>query len=65
MEQDTTGRLEASKAVTRYSGPCNDSAFDQRADAIPDSEVEPDLEFDVSHNNLRWPEPMLIGGCRA
>ncbi|KAH9964618.1 hypothetical protein BC827DRAFT_1154065 [Russula dissimulans] len=46
MGQDTMRRLEASKAVTRYSGPCNNSAFDQSADVIPDSKVEPDLEFD-------------------
>ncbi len=46
-EQVTAGRLEASNAVTRFTCPRENSAFDQSADAIPDSESEPD-RFDVS-----------------
>ena len=49
--QDPTGRLEASKAVTGFTRPRQDSVFDQSVDAIPDSEVEPDRNFDVSCNN--------------
>jgi hypothetical protein len=48
VRQDSTGRLEASDAVTGFTHPCEDSAFDQSVDAFPDSEVEPDRDFDVS-----------------
>ncbi|KAI0248080.1 hypothetical protein BJV78DRAFT_1239805 [Lactifluus subvellereus] len=47
--QDPTGRLEALKAAARFADPWKDSIFhqfDQSADAIPDSEVEPDRDFD-------------------
>jgi hypothetical protein len=54
VEQVTAGELEASKAATRFTGPREDSAFDQSADAIPDSETEPDRDFDVSYNRMRW-----------
>jgi hypothetical protein len=51
--QDPTGRLEALRAATRFADPWKDSIicqFDQSADAFPDSEVEPDRDFDVSYN---------------
>lgn len=64
--EEVTGRMEASKAATRASGPREDSAFDRSADAIPDSETEPDQGFDVSYNDMRWLcsslEPVLIYG---
>ena len=41
---------EASNKANRFT--CN-PAFDQGADAIPDSEIEPDRDFDVSYNWLR------------
>ncbi|KAI0005325.1 hypothetical protein BJV74DRAFT_803394 [Russula compacta] len=44
--QDSTGRLDASNTETRVPGPREQSAFDQGADEIPDSEVEPDRNFD-------------------
>lgn len=51
VRQDSTGRLEASDAVTGFTHPCEDSAFDQTVDALPDSEVEPDRDFDVSRTD--------------
>ena len=66
IEQVTTRESEASKAATRFAGPREDSAFDQSADAIPDSETEPDRDFDVSYNRICWPlsrlESVLIYG---
>ena len=56
--QDPTGRLEALKAAARFTDPWKDSnfhQFDQSADAIPDSEVEPDRDFDVSCNVVHCP----------
>jgi hypothetical protein len=38
--------------ATRFTCPRENSAFDQGADAIPDSETEPDRDFDVSHNDM-------------
>jgi hypothetical protein len=46
--QGSTGRLEASNAVTGFTHHWEESAFDQSVDALPDSEVEPDRDFDVS-----------------
>jgi hypothetical protein len=49
--RDPTGRLEALKATTRFADPWKESIirqFDQSADTISDSEVEPDRDFDVS-----------------
>jgi hypothetical protein len=51
VRHDATGRLEASDAVTGFTHPCEDSAFDQSVDAFPDSEVEPDRDFDVSRTD--------------
>lgn len=45
---------EASNMATRFTCPREDSAFDQGADAIPDSETEPDQDFDVSLNDMHW-----------
>jgi hypothetical protein len=45
---------EASNMATRFTCPREDSAFDQGADAIPDSETEPDRDFDVSWNDMHW-----------
>ena len=53
-EQVTAGRLEASKATARFACPRENSAFDQSADAIPDSETEPDRDFDVSYSDVHW-----------
>jgi len=47
-EPVTAGRQEASNMATRFTCPRETSAFDQGADAIPDSETEPDRDFDVS-----------------
>jgi hypothetical protein len=44
----TAGRQEASNMATRFTCPRENQAFDQGADAIPDSETEPDRDFDVS-----------------
>lgn len=52
IEQVTTRDLDAPKVATRFAGPREDSAFDQSADAIPDSETEPDRDFDVSYNHM-------------
>ena len=66
IEPVTTRESEASKAATCFAGPREDSAFDQSADAIPDSETEPDRDFDVSYNRICWPlsrlESVLIYG---
>ena len=51
VRQDLTGRLEASKAVTGFTRPCPDSTFDQSVDVLPDSEAEPDRDFDVSRSD--------------
>ena len=51
IEQATTGRPEASKAATCFADPHGDRAFDRSADAIPDSETEPDRDFDVSYKD--------------
>lgn len=45
-EPVTAGRLEASDMATRFICPRENSAFDQGGDAIPDSETEPDRDFD-------------------
>jgi hypothetical protein len=50
-EPVTAGRQEASNMATRFTCPRENSAFD-RADAIPDSETEPDRDFDVSYNDM-------------
>lgn len=50
-EPVTTGRQEASNLATRFTCPRENSAF-EGADTIPDSEIEPDREFDVSHNDM-------------
>jgi len=47
-EPVTAGGLEAPNMATRFTYPRENSAFDQGADAIPDSETEPDRDFDVS-----------------
>jgi hypothetical protein len=49
-EPVTAGRQEASNMATRFTCPRENQAFDQGADAIPDSETEPDRDFDVSCN---------------
>jgi len=51
VRQDLTGRLEASKAVTGFTQLCQDSTFDQSVDVVPDSEAEPDRDFDVSRSD--------------
>ena len=51
-EPVTEGRLEASNMATRFTCPLENSAFDHGADAIPDSETEPDRDFDVSCNDI-------------
>ena len=51
VRQDLTGRLEASKAVTGFTRPCPDSTFGQSVDVLPDSEAEPDQDFDVSRSD--------------
>jgi hypothetical protein len=51
-EPVTAGRLEASNMATRFTCPREESAFDQVADAIPDSETEPDRDFNVSNNDM-------------
>jgi hypothetical protein len=38
--------------ATRFT---ENSAFDQGADAIPDSDTEPDRDFDVSYNDIFTP----------
>ena len=48
IEQAT---IVTSKAATRFADPHEDRAFDRSADAIPDSETEPDREFDVSYKD--------------
>jgi hypothetical protein len=56
--------LEASNMATRFTCPRENSAFDQGTDAIPDSETEPDRDFDVSYNwLLSHLERALICGC--
>ncbi|KAI9510640.1 hypothetical protein F5148DRAFT_1178040 [Russula earlei] len=50
LEQKTTARLEASKAVAPYTGSCD---FDQNTDGVPDSEVEPDRKFQVDTDKPR------------
>ena len=51
IRQDFTGRLEASKAVTSFTRPCQDLTFDQSTDVVPDPEAEPDRDFDVSRGD--------------
>ena len=51
IRQDLTGRLEASKAVTGFIQPCQNSILDQSIDVVPDSEAEPDRDFDVSDSD--------------
>ena len=51
VRQDLTGRLEASKAIKGFTRLCQDSTFDQSVDVVPDSEVEPDRNFDVSRSD--------------
>lgn len=46
---------EASNMATCFTCPRENSAFDQGADAIPDSETEPDQDFDVSLNDMHTP----------
>jgi hypothetical protein len=41
--------------ATCFTCPRENSAFDQGADAIPDSETEPDQDFDVSLNDMHTP----------
>ena len=43
---------EAFSMATRFACPREISAFDQGADAIPDSETEPDRDFDVSYSDI-------------
>ena len=47
---DPTGRLQALKAAPRFTSSRTDPAIDQTAEAMPDSEVEPDLDFIVSYD---------------
>jgi hypothetical protein len=54
-EPVTAGKLEASHMATRFTCSRENSAFDQGADAIPDSETEPDRDFDVSYYDMHRP----------
>lgn len=52
VRHDPTGRLQALKATPCLTSSQTDPAIDQSADAMPDSEVEPDMDFNVSYNVL-------------
>lgn len=54
-EPVTADRLETSDMATRFTRPRENPTFDQSADVIPDSEIEPDRDFDVSYNDVHWP----------
>jgi hypothetical protein len=49
VRHDPTGRLQALKAAPRFTSSQTDPAIDQTAEAMPDSEVEPDTDFNVSY----------------
>jgi hypothetical protein len=51
---DPTGRLQALKAAPCFTSSQTDPAIDQTAEAMPDSEVEPDLDFTVSYDPVHW-----------
>ncbi|KAI9436129.1 hypothetical protein BJY52DRAFT_1387361 [Lactarius psammicola] len=48
VKHDPTGRLQALEAAPCLTSSQTDPAIDQTADAMPDSEVEPDLDFNSS-----------------
>lgn len=51
---DPTGRLQALKAAPCFTFSQTDPAIDHSAEAMPDSEVEPDLDFTVSYDPVHW-----------
>ena len=49
VRHDPTGRLQALKAAPSFTSSQTDPAIDQTAEAMSDSEVEPDMDFNVSY----------------
>ncbi len=54
VKHDPTGRLQALEAAPCFTSSQTDPAIDQTAEAMPDSEVEPDLDFNVSYDPVHW-----------